>query len=148
MDSYQLLPVVVRGVIPTPNGCALFLGTAEKTFIIHVDPNIGDSIRRAINNDPAERPLTHESIITLLNGLEAEVDRVVITHLDQGTFFARLIVSMENELGHKIVEIDIRPSDAIALASISDKPIYVTGEVLDKANDMTEVLEKILNNLL
>ena len=50
---------------------------------------------------------------------------------------------MENELGHKIIELDARPSDSITLALLSKKPIYVTQEVLDKVEDMTEIFNKI-----
>jgi bifunctional DNase/RNase len=52
---------------------------------------------------------------------------------------------MENELGRKIVEIDARPSDALSLALISQKPIYVCDNVLKEVDDMTLILEKILN---
>jgi bifunctional DNase/RNase len=83
-------------------------------------------------------------MITLLDGLGAEVERVVINDVDDGTFFARLIVSMENELGHKIVEVDARPSDSIVLALTSEKPLYAAKKVLDAVDDMTEILAKIL----
>jgi bifunctional DNase/RNase len=143
MDN-QVLPVLVKGVMPTSNGCAVFLGTDEKTFVIYVDQGIGEAIQRAVNGEQAERPLTHNLMITLLDGLGAEVERIVINHVNQGTFFARLIVSMENELGHKIIELDARPSDSLVLALISGKPIYVANEVIDAVDDMTEILEKIL----
>lgn len=143
MDN-QVLPVLVKGVMPTSSGCAVFLGTDEKTFVIYVDQGIGEAIQRAVNGEQAERPLTHDLMVTMLDGLGAEVERVVINHVDQGTFFARLIVSMENELGHKIVELDARPSDSMVLALSSGKPIYVARAVIDSVDDMTEVLEKIL----
>lgn len=136
--------IEVKGVMPTSNGCALFLGGAEKTFVIYVDQGIGEAIQRAVNGEKLERPMTHDLMVTLLDGLGAEVERVVINHVDQGTFFARLIVSMENELGHKIVEIDARPSDSIVMALSTQKPIYVAREVIDSVDDMTEILEKIL----
>lgn len=141
----QVLPVLVKGVMPTSSGCAVFLGTDDKTFVIYVDQGIGEAIQRAVNGEKAERPLTHDLMVTLLDGLGAEVERVVINHVDQGTFFARLIVSMENELGHKIIELDARPSDSMVLALSSGKPIYVATEVIDSVDDMTEILEKILD---
>ena len=143
MDN-QVLPVSVKGVMPTSSGCAVFLGSDEKTFVIYVDQSIGDAIQRAVNGEQAERPLTHDLVVTLLDGLGAEVERVVINHVDQGTFYARLIVSMENELGHKIVELDARPSDSMVLALSSGKPIFVAKQVIDSVDDMTEILEKIL----
>jgi bifunctional DNase/RNase len=143
MDN-QVVPVLVKGVMPTSNGCAVFLGNEEKTFVIYVDQGIGEAIQRAVDDEQAERPLTHDLMLTLLDGLGAEVERIVINHVDQGTFFARLIVSMENELGHKIIELDARPSDSMVMALASEKPIYVAQTVIDAVDDMTEILAKIL----
>ncbi|MEZ7844120.1 MAG: bifunctional nuclease family protein [Opitutales bacterium] len=130
--------------MPTSNGCAVFLGSDAKTFVIYMERAIGEAIQRAVNGEQAERPMTHDLMITLLDGLGAEVERVVINDVKEGTFFARLIVSMENELGHKIVEVDARPSDSIVLALTSEKPLYAAQIVLDAVDDMTEILAKIL----
>ena len=143
MDN-SVVAVSVKGVMPTSNGCAVFLGSDEKTFVIYMDRAIGEAIQRAVNGEQAERPITHDLMLTLLDGLGAEVERVVINDVEDGTFFARLIVSMENELGHKIVEVDARPSDSIVLALTSEKPLYAAQKVLDSVDDMTEILEKIL----
>ena len=143
MDN-SVVAVSVKGVMPTSNGCAVFLGSDAKTFVIYMDRGIGEAIQRAVNGEQAERPMTHDLMITLLDGLGAEVERVVINDVQEGTFFARLIVSMENELGHKIVEVDARPSDSIVLALTSKKPLYVAYKVLDAVDDMTEILAKIL----
>ncbi|HKK19332.1 MAG TPA: bifunctional nuclease family protein [Opitutales bacterium] len=143
MDN-QVATVVVKGVMPTSSGCAVFLGNDEKIFVIYVDPGIGEAIQRAVSGEQAERPLTHDLMLTMLDGLGAEVERVVISDVQQGTFYARLILSMENELGHKIVEIDARPSDSIVLALASGKPIYTARRVLDSVDDMSEILAKIL----
>ncbi len=143
MDN-SVVAVSVKGVMPTSNGCAVFLASDAKTFVIYMERAIGEAIQRAVNGEQAERPMTHDLMITLLDGLGAEVERVVINDVKEGTFFARLIVSMENELGHKIVEVDARPSDSIVLALTSEKPLYAAQIVLDAVDDMTEILAKIL----
>ena len=143
MDN-SVVAVSVKGVMPTSNGCAVFLGSDAKTFVIYMERAIGEAIQRAVNGEQAERPMTHDLMITLLDGLGAELERVVINDVKEGTFFARLIVSMENELGHKIVEVDARPSDSIVLALTSEKPLYAAQIVLDAVDDMTEILAKIL----
>lgn len=140
----SVIQISVKGVMPTSNGCAVFLGNDEKTFVIYVDQGIGIAIQHAVNEVQFERPLTHDLMITLLDGLGAEVERVIINDVEDSTFYARLIVSMENELGHKIVELDTRPSDSIVLAVLSQKPLYVARKVLDSVDDMTAILEKIL----
>ena len=118
--------VTVKGVMPTSNGCAIFLGNDEKTFVIYVDPAIGNAINMTINQVKKERPLTHDLIGLILRGLETSIQRVLINDVDEGTFFARIILQMENELGKKIIELDARPSDSIVLALQMKQPIHVS----------------------
>lgn len=143
MDN-QVVSVIVKGVMPTSSGCAVFLGNDEKTFVIYVDTGIGEAIQHALNDEQTERPLTHDLMLTMLDGLGAEVERVIVAEVERGTFYARLILSMENQLGHKIVEIDARPSDSIILALAAGKPIYAAKKVFDSVDDMTAILAKIL----
>ena len=130
--------------MPTANGCAIFLGPEDKTFVIYVDQYIGNAISMAINEEKKERPLTHDLMHNILVGLGAQLERVVINDVEKSTFFARIILKMENELGTKLVEIDARPSDSMVLALQSKRPIFVAQQVLDDVDDMTEILERIL----
>jgi bifunctional DNase/RNase len=136
--------VTIKGVMPTSNGCAIFLGNDEKTFVIYVDPSIGNAINLTMNEIKKERPLTHDLIGLILKGLETSIERVLINDVDEGTFFARIILRMENELGKKIIELDARPSDSIVLALQMKQPIHVAQKVLDNVEDMSEILERIL----
>ena len=136
--------VKIKGVMPTSNGCAIFLGNDEKTFVIYVDPSIGNAINMTMNQVKKERPLTHDLIGLILKGLEASIERVLINDVDEGTFFARIILRMENELGKKIIELDARPSDSIVLALQMKKPIFAANKVLENVEDMSEILERIL----
>jgi len=136
--------VTIKGVMPTSNGCALFLGTEEKTFIIYVDSQIGSTISMIINEVDRERPITHDLISNIFLGLGIKLQRIIINDVKDRTFFARIILKMKNEVESKICEIDSRPSDAIALALRDDRPIYVSRKVLETEQDMTELLERIL----
>lgn len=136
--------VTVKGVMPTSNGCAIFLGNDEKTFVIYVDPAIGNAINMTINQVKKERPLTHDLIGLILRGLETHIERVLINDVDEGAFFARIILQMQNELGKKIIELDARPSDSIVLALQMKQPIHVSKKVLENVEDMSEILERIL----
>jgi len=70
--------------------------------------------------------------------------RVVVNDLKDGTYFARLVLSAENEsYQKKIIEIDARPSDCIAMATQQLAPIFVSLDVWDEVEDMTEVLRKM-----
>ncbi|MDA0348763.1 MAG: bifunctional nuclease family protein [Verrucomicrobia bacterium] len=141
----EVLPVTIKGLIPTSTGVAVFLGTEDKTFVIYIDPTVGQSLSLAINDVKRSRPLTHDLITHILMGLEAKLDRIVINDVDSDKFFARLILNMENELGKKIIEIDARPSDSLVLAVQNKRPIYVARKVFDSVEDMTTVFEDIKN---
>lgn len=140
----DVIPVSLKGVMPTSNGCALFLGPEEKTFIIYVDPHIGSTFSMIINDMKRERPMTHEFISHIFIGFGIELQRVIINDVADGTFFARVILRMENELGRKFVEIDARPSDAMALALHQKKPIFAHKKVLEQVEDVSHLLERIL----
>jgi bifunctional DNase/RNase len=79
-----------------------------------------------------------------LRALGAKIDRVVVNDLKDGTYFARLVLSAENETQRKkIIEIDARPSDCIAMATQQLAPIFVSLDVWDEVEDMSEVLRKL-----
>lgn len=130
--------------MPTQNGCAVFLGNDDKTFIIYVDQNIGNAISMTLNKVKKERPLTHDLMGSIFNGFGIHLERIVINHFDEGTYYARLILNMENELGIKYIEVDARPSDSIVLALQAEKPIFTARNVFEQVEDMSEVLDKIL----
>lgn len=142
--SKPVVEVRVRAVLPTAAGRAVFLGNETKTFVIYVDDGVGAAITMFINHVAKERPLTHDLMGHLMAALGAKVERVIINDLKAATYFARLIVSAENELlQRKIVELDARPSDCIALAVAQEAPIYVSREVWDEVDDMSDVLRKM-----
>lgn len=140
----DVIEVAVKGVMPTDNGCAIFLGNDDKTFVIYVDQAIGTAISMTINEVKKQRPLTHDLIGSMFLGLGITLERVVICDVEEGTFFARIILRMENELGVKLVEIDARPSDSMVLALQAKRPIFVALKVMDSVEDMSEILAKIL----
>jgi len=136
--------VEVKGVMPTANGCAVFLGNDDKNFVIYVDHSVGNAISMSLHGVKKERPLTHDLIGSILLGLGVTVDRVSVNDVQNGTFFARILLGMQNELGRKIIEIDARPSDSMVLALQQKRPIYVARHVFDLVEDMTEILERVL----
>ncbi len=143
----SVVPVEVRSVLPLNAGRAIFLGNDEKVFVIYVDEQVGVAISMLIKGESRERPMTHELTVHLMTALGAKVDRVVINDVKNETYFARLIVSCQNELfQRKIIELDGRPSDCIALAIAQKAPIYVAKEVWEEVEDRSEVLRQIKEN--
>ena len=112
--------------------------------VIYVDHSVGNVIQMTLDGVKKERPLTHDLIGHILLGLGAQLDHVLINDAREGTFFARILLKMENELGKKLIELDARPSDSMVLALQQKRPIYVARQVFEAVDDMTEILERVL----
>ena len=138
-----VVEVHIRAIVAASGGYIVFLGNEEKVFVILVDPGVGAAIMMSITRAWKERPLTHDLLANILQALGARIERVVVNDLKNDTYFARLILNVENEFQHKIVEIDARPSDCIALAARQGAPIYVNVDVWSQVADMTEELQKL-----
>ena len=142
--SKPVVEVQVRAVGAVSGGSAVFLGNEDKIFVMFVDQSVGAAITMFMQATQKKRPLTHDLVAHVLRALGAKIDRVVVNDLKDGTYFARLVLSAENETQqHKIIEIDARPSDCIAMATQQSAPIFVSLDVWDEVEDMTEVLRKI-----
>jgi bifunctional DNase/RNase len=137
--SKPVIEVEIRGLAATSGGCAVFLGNEKKVFVMFVDKSVGLAIALFRQGTQKERPLTHDLLANILRALDAKIERVVVNDLKGGTYFARLVLSTENALKQKkIIEIDARPSDCIAMATQQPAPIYVSLDVWDELEDVTE----------
>ena len=105
---------------------------------------MGSAIQNTLDGVKRDRPLTHDLIGSILLGLGSKLDHVIINDAQNDTYYARVFLRMENELGKKIVEIDARPSDSIVLALQQNRPIYVVRTVFDGVEDKTEFLDRLL----
>ena len=105
----------------------------ERMFPILIGIFEATSIDRRVKDHQSPRPLTHDLLVNSVEALGAELDSVVISELREHTYYAKLRVRHEGEL----IEIDSRPSDAIAVAVTCDPqlPIYVAEDVLDDVLD-------------
>jgi bifunctional DNase/RNase len=131
-------------VVGTSTGYAVFLGNDDKVFVIFVDQSVGTAIAMFMQGTLKERPLTHDLLANILRALGAKVERVIVNDLKRSTYFARHVLSAENESQQKkIIEIDARPSDCLAIATQQRAPIYVSLDVWDEVEDMTEVLRNM-----
>src|SRR5690606_16008161 len=97
----EVIPVEIRGVMPTANGCAVFLGPEEKTFVIYIESASGAVLKMALDGEKRQRPLTHDLIQNIFLGMGMEIENIVINDVEKSTFFARLTLKMKNELGTK-----------------------------------------------
>ena len=99
----------------------------ERSFPIMIGTNEALAIDRRLKGQETPRPMTHELLANTIEALGGTIERVVINDIRDHTFIATLFVAR----GGETVEIDSRPSDAIALGAAFDTPIYVAEKVLD-----------------
>ena len=100
----------------------------QRSFPIVIGLTEAWAIDRAVKGITTPRPLTHDLIGNVIVGLNAGVVRVVINDLRNNTFYAKIVLQQNGS----IVEIDSRPSDAIALAMQKNTPIFVAKKVLEE----------------
>src|SRR5690242_16922261 len=99
----DVVPVEIRGILPANTGWAIFVGNEKKVFVIQVESAMGKVINDFLRELPKERPLTHDLMNNVFKGFSITVERVVITDLKNSTYYARLILQQQNELGRKLV---------------------------------------------
>jgi bifunctional DNase/RNase len=103
----------------------------DRQFPIVIGLFEATSINRRVRGEIAPRPLTHDLITNVVEQMGGEVQDIIISDLRDHTYFAKLRIRQEGEL----IEIDCRPSDAIAVAVTAKVPIYVNEDVLGEALD-------------
>jgi bifunctional DNase/RNase len=101
----------------------------ERSFPIVIGIFEATSIDRRVRGLPSPRPLTHDLVAAVIDHMGGELQDVYINELKEHTYFAKLRIRKDGEL----VEVDSRPSDAIALAVTARVPIYVAEDVLGDA---------------
>src|SRR6266516_630552 len=131
--SAALIEVFVESIRVNMTNYKRVVMLKEKTSTRYLPIWIGhfeaDAIAIPMQNVPVSRPLTHDLLGTVIQSLGAKLTEVVINQLADETFYAKLILDSDG----RQVEVESRPSDAIALAIRSKVPIYVEDSVLDQA---------------
>ena len=101
----------------------------ERTFPIVIGSGEAYAIDRRLKGIPTPRPLTHDLLANVIEQLGGTIEQIEINDLENHTFFARIHIRHDGQ----VIEIDSRPSDAIALGIATSVPIFVAEHVLDEA---------------
>ena len=129
----QLVPMSIKGLMldPVSNSPIVVLKDSEEKFFLPIWVGIfeANAIALQLENVATPRPMTHDLLRNMIAELDGRVTRVVINDLRDSTFFAQIRVMA----GQRTLELDARPSDAIALALRVAAPIFVAQTVLDQA---------------
>ena len=133
LDTRSGSPIVVLHDLENKKALPIWIGSAEASAII-----------RKIEKLTVARPMTHDLVVDVVDKTGYTVDRVEINDVEEETYFATIFLTKEDE----VIEIDSRPSDAIAIAMRAEAPIFVTEKVLmdgavstDSARDEEEAEE-------
>jgi bifunctional DNase/RNase len=127
----------IKGLMmdPLTNSPIVVLQEASNETLLPIWVGIfeANAIALQIEKVDTPRPMTHDLIKGLLNHLDVQVTKIVVTELKDNTFYALIFLNA----GGKIITVDSRPSDAIALALRTDSPIFVTEDVISKSSSTT-----------
>jgi uncharacterized protein len=137
----ELVPMSIKGLMldPVSNSPIVVLKDEEEKFFLPIWVGIfeANAIALQLENVSTPRPMTHDLLRTTIAQLDARVTRIVINELRDSTFFAQIRVIVSRSGSDRTLEIDARPSDAIALALRTEAPIYVAQSVLDQAQTIS-----------
>ena len=150
----DLVSMSIKGLMldPVSNSPIVVLKDEDEKFFLPIWVGIfeANAIALHLENITTPRPMTHDLLRNMISELDARVTRVVINDLRDSTFFAQIRLLV----GGKTLEVDARPSDAIALALRTEAPIFVAQSVLDQAQtispegeDQDERMKKWFENL-
>ena len=150
----NLVAMSIKGLMldPVSNSPIVVLKDENEKFFLPIWVGIfeANAIALQLENISTPRPMTHDLLRNMISELDARVIRVVINDLRDSTFFAQIRLIT----GEKTLEVDARPSDAIALALRTEAPIFVAQSVLDQAqtispdgDDQDEKLKKWFDQL-
>ncbi len=129
------------GIDPSRQALVILADEQERRLLpILIGLFEAQSIAMAISGEDIGRPLTHDLLLSVITELGWHLDRIEVTKLADRTFYAL----MHLVRGDERVEIDARPSDAIAVALRADAPIFVAEEVLERVHLVDEAVEQQL----
>ncbi len=110
---------------------------ADRYITIWIGSDVADAIAVKLQEVTVPRPQSHDLMLTLVSDLGGRLTQVSVTDLREDTFFATLHIEVDG----RVIEVDSRPSDAIALAVRAGVPIYASEEVLDRAGIVLDEVE-------
>jgi len=134
----ELVAMSIKGLMldPVSNSPIVVLKDDDEKFFLPIWVGIfeANAIALQLENITTPRPMTHDLLRNMIAELNARVLRIVINDLRDSTFFAQIRLAIGTD---RTLEVDARPSDAIALALRTEAPIYVAQSVLDQAQTIT-----------
>lgn len=118
IDPFTSMPIIILKDLEEKSALPIWVGLIEAS-----------AIATELENIKLSRPMTHDLVKNMLEAIGAKVTKVTVSDLQDNTFYSQIVL----DLGGKIIELDSRPSDAIAIALRTKAPIFVEKKVIDKS---------------
>jgi uncharacterized protein len=129
----ELIPISFHKLMQSHAYTVIVLGTEKKKFAIYTEPQVGRNLQLYLAQESRPRPYTHDLLMLIFKGFHIKILQIVITHLEDTLYFARLFLEQETAEQKVILEIDARPSDCIALTLLLQVPLFCRKEIFERA---------------
>ena len=129
LDPMSNTPIILLKEVEGNDAVPIWIGLMEAS-----------AIATKLEDIDLPRPMTHDLLKNIIEAFNAKVERVVVTDLRENTYYAEITI----QIGERILEVDSRPSDAIALALRTESPIFIHRRVIEKSQktDLSSVEKK------
>jgi hypothetical protein len=131
IDPFTSMPIIILKDLKEKSALPIWVGLIEAS-----------AIATELEDIKLSRPMTHDLMKNMLEAMDVKVSKITVTELQDNTFFAHIIL----EVGGKEIDLDSRPSDAIALALRTKAPIFVDKKVIEKSRKIDLTKEGALDS--
>ncbi len=130
--NQMLFPTTFQKIIHATQYTVFILAAQDKEFAIYTTPSTGEFVQRLFTDKPYVRPQTLDLLGSICSGLDITPLQLVIHDVSEAVYYCKLFLTQPSGDHQKILELDTRPSDGLALALIYNLPIYCTQTLLEK----------------
>ena len=133
-----IYPTTFEKIVQATQYTVFVLSSKEKPFAIYTTPFTGEFVHRLFTDKPFIRPQTIDLLSSICSGLDITPLQLIIHDVADAVYYCKLFLTQPGHNEQKIIEIDARPSDGLALALVYNLPIYCTQNLLDKVDPYKE----------
>lgn len=134
----MLTPLKLQKIELSNAFCACYLGSEDRLFVIFLPASSGKLLQQLVACSPIERPSSFDVILSLLVGCDLKALQVVIEDEKEGVFFTKIFLEKQTEDKIHILEIDARPTEALAFVVKFQIPLFINTELLQKLPNLSE----------
>ncbi len=128
----EVIEISLKKILQTKTYTAVILGSQEKSFCIYMEPIVGQIAQEFFTNEKPKRPQTFDFLDRTFLGLDLTVRRVIISDLQNTTFFSKILLEQQEDVLTHLIEVDARPSDSLVLALRHNAPVFCDTKVFNR----------------